>query len=324
VQPVNTYAFDSYIQESQQSADAANAIITQLIVDGAKIIYMRYIESQKMPYACRTLGRELVLNASWASIPLDMREIVAEPDADLGLPPIDEWAGGVLPVRNSDPASLRTSVTPQREFRKTITLYRSRITPDEESEKKPGPTNPRPVIPHSPTNKSAKPKKQIPTLSEAEIITRAFEEARKKTNMSMKALTVDSDFTVIPIAELKGLPPALIIPAVSTKTKAAAAPKSTSVLSAIPKVARPTPGRKEVKRKRPSSILLQPDLPVFDEEVANISYSDRFVCAPGVTFKDGQTVKSRPQAVNTSQMTRVQYESYLEEMKRSGEDGAVQ
>jgi hypothetical protein len=76
--------------------------------------------------------------------------------------------------------------------------------------------------------------------------------------------------------------------------------------------------KKEPKRRK-AAPLLPPDAPVFDEEVAAISYSDRFVCAPGVTFKDGAAVKSRPPVANTTQMTRAQYEAYLQEMMRNGE-----
>jgi hypothetical protein len=37
-------------------------------------------------------------------------------------------------------------------------------------------------------------------------------------------------------------------------------------------------------------------------------------------FRDGSTVKSRPPVVNSAQMTKAQYATYLEEMKRSGEE----
>jgi hypothetical protein len=106
---------------------------------------MGWIESQKIPYASRTLARELVLNASWASIPFDIPEMVAEPDSDLPFSPIDEWSGGVLPVRNSDHAPLRTSVTPQREVQKTGLSQRTHPLGDEEAEKKP-------ALPRQPQN----------------------------------------------------------------------------------------------------------------------------------------------------------------------------
>jgi hypothetical protein len=37
-----------------------------------------------------------------------------------------------------------------------------------------------------------------------------------------------------------------------------------------------------------------------------VPYSDRFVWAPGMTFRDGTSVKSRAQITNTAQMTRTQ------------------
>jgi hypothetical protein len=289
------------------------SIIESIVASGAQILYTRYIESQKIPYASRTLARELVLNASWTSMPLDSRSPIVEPDADLALPPIDEWAGGVLPVRGSDPSSLRCSVTPQREVRRTQTLRRPLAVVEE-------PPPPRPKAASAVARPSgARPARAaravVPVVSEAERITKAFEEARKRTNVAMKAITVDADFTVIQIVEPKGLPPALIVPKVTTRTRQPPRP-SAAVIAARP--VKPVPAKKETKRRKVAP-LLQPDAPAFDEEIAAISYSDRFVCAPGVTFKDGATVKSRPPVANTAQMTRAQYDAYLAEMMRNGE-----
>jgi hypothetical protein len=297
--------------------DDVHSIVEHIVTAGAQILYTRYIESQKIPYASRTLARELVLNASWSSIALDCASIFAEPDDDLLLPPIDEWAGGVLPVRDADVASLRCSVTPPREMRKSITLHRSQVLTPEMTDQKPPP---RPTIPRSAgprPSSQARRKKAPPVVTEAERITQVFDEARKRTNVAMKAVTVDSDFSVIQINEPKGLPPTLIVPKVTVKPKPP--PKQQTVTAARP--VRTAPVRTPAKRKRkPPSILLAPDMPVFDEELTGISYSDKFVCVPGVTFRDGQVVKTRPPLVNNTQMTRSQYESYLEEMKRSGEE----
>jgi hypothetical protein len=202
-------------------------------------------------------------------------------------------------------------------LRKTGPIRRVK-PPEEEVEKKPPPRAAASVAP-SPSKAVVKTKKAAPVVTEAQIITKAFEEARKKTNSAMKAVTVDSDFTVIQINEPKGLPPALIVPAVSTKSKAQP-PKAPPTTAAVPRVTRPVVSRKEMKKRRPNTALVQADVPIFDEEVANISYSDKFVCSPGVTFKDGTIVKSRPPVVNTAQMTRAQYHTYLEEMKKSGEE----
>ena len=132
----------------------------------------------------------------------------------------------------------------------------------------------------------------------------------------MKAVTVDSDFTVIQINEPHGLPPALIVPKVTTKRASHVGDNNSSVSrQPKPSLVKPVPPPK----KRQVQKLIETDTPIFDDEISEISYSDKFVCAPGVTFKDGSTVKSRAQQSNPNQMTRAQYEQYLEEMKR-GDD----
>lgn len=325
-QAVPEFLFDLKLNESKQATDAVAEVIDQLIQDGAKILYMKYIQSQIVPYASRTLARELIMNATWASIPLDCKEPVAEPDDDLGLPPIDEWAGGVLPVRGTESAALRCSQTPQREFRKPP-VHKPKFTEEEKVVEAKNLTarsrsgNVPFAERSSRKNQEKKPKKTEPQLTEAQIITKTFDEARKKTNVIMKAVTVDSDFTVIQINEPKGLPPALIIPKVSTKGKQGQ-PKERNVVQTMPRIKKPVLTRNDQrqKRRRPQTRLVEPDVPVFDEEVADISYSDRFVCAPGVTFKDGSMIKSRPQVVNSAQLTRAQYEAYLEEMKRNNSE----
>ena len=70
------------------------------------------------------------------------------------------------------------------------------------------------------------------------------------------------------------------------------------------------------KKRKILPKLLEPDVPVFDNEINEVSYSDKFVCAPGVTFKDGNVVKTRPPVSNAGQMTRVQYEDYLADLQR--------
>jgi hypothetical protein len=307
---VPEFVLETKFQELNVATADVYAILEEIVTAGAQILYTRYIESQKVPYASRTLARELVLNASWTSIPLDCREIFAVPDDDLTLPPIDEWAGGVLPVRNTEATSLRCSVTPQRDLRKSQTLRRT--LPSAESQGEEAKQRPKAAAP--PRQAASRNQSRPPTvvvISEAERITKAFEEARKRTNSAMKAITVDSDFTVIQISEPKGLPPALIVPKVAAKSRPAARPVATVPTA---RQRRPVASRNEPKKRRQPPPLLQPDVPVFDEEVAAISYSDRFVCAPGVTFKDGTTVKNRPQVSNPAQMTRTQYEAYLQEM----------
>jgi hypothetical protein len=86
------------------ATDDVLSVLEDIVTAGAQVLYAGYIRSQEVLYASKTLARELVLNASWSSIALDCREILVEPDDDLPLPPIDEWASGVLPVRDSDAA----------------------------------------------------------------------------------------------------------------------------------------------------------------------------------------------------------------------------
>jgi hypothetical protein len=61
-------------------------------------------------------------------------------------------------------------------------------------------------------------------------------------------------------------------------------------------------------------------LPIFDEEVSYISITDRFICSPGIIFKDGNISKSRPPQVNPNQLTKAQYEIYFEDMKSASEN----
>lgn len=334
---VPSYFFDLKLMEQEDSVRAARETIEDIVKRGAEILYMKYIDSQIFPYASRTLARELVMNASWAAFPLDSGVIEADPDEDLALPLIDEWAGGVLPVRGSDSSGLRCSVTPQRDVRKNTSASRrakSHLDQTEQNsstpntEKQSGKATGRAVssIHPKPSKKSLTPEakrktKQKPQITEAQIITQKFEEAKKKTNVMMKSVTVDSDFSVIQINEPKGLPPALIVPKVSTK-KLTASKNQKQNTAVAPRIARPIIIQKnDKKRKRkPQPKLIEPDVPIFDEEVSEISYSDRFVCAPGVTFKDGSTVKSRPPQTSSTQFTRAQYEQYLEEMKKENDD----
>lgn len=316
------FYFDNILKDQYNSMAIVHSIIEELITSGAKILHMKYIQSQIKPYASRTLSRELVLNASWALAPIDMNVVTADSDDNLDLPPIDEWAGGVLPVRSSDSTGLRVSVTPQREVRRSITTSRRAHIQDNQANHQqdtPLATSSRAVSSYhtsrnSQSRESPK-KKEKPPLTEAQVIMRTFEEAKKKTSATMKAVTVDSDFSVIQISEPKGLPPALIVPKVGTKKSGMGRDASAMKLNPIHN-RNPVVRKAEVRKKKQLPKLLEPDTPIFDDVLNDISYSDKFICAPGVTFKDGNVVKSRPPLSNSAQMTRQQYEEYLAEMKR--------
>lgn len=77
---VPEFHFERKLLELKTECDDIAALIEELVAAGAQILYTRYIDSQKIPYASRTLAQELVLNASWTSIPLDCRPILRSPD----------------------------------------------------------------------------------------------------------------------------------------------------------------------------------------------------------------------------------------------------
>lgn len=348
--------YSQKLMDMEESTRAAKEIIDNIIKLGGERLYMKYIDSQIIPYASRTLTTELVMNATWASFPLGENDVEAIPDDDLEMPLIDEWAGGVLPVRGSDSSGLRVSVTPSREVKKnTATIRRPKTTLETPiSNTTKNQLSKDAAHSFATTSQRAKSRQQtnkkpikVVKITEAEKITKIFDEAKKKTNVTMKQVTVDSDFSVIQISEPKGLPPAIIVPKVSTNKKTnvgkndkrripISVPKASSstVKNASlhsdskeqqiqPKPSKPIQtflASKQKKKKRPQVKIIETDNPVFDEDVADISYSDNFVCAPGVTFKDGNTVKSRPPNQNKDQMTRAQYEQYLDEMKKIGEN----
>jgi hypothetical protein len=144
---------------------------------------------------------------------------------------------------------------------------------------------------------------------------KTFEEIRKRSTTTTKAVTVDADFQVIPIQEPKGLPPSLIVPRVAAKK----AVKDEKPAAASVRTARPAIRRPEAAKRKPPAKVLEVDAPKFDTEMAEVTFADKIICAPGVTFRDGNAVKSRPPLTNANQLTRAQYEEYLAEMKRMAE-----
>ncbi|KAH0785544.1 hypothetical protein GPJ56_010565 [Histomonas meleagridis] len=313
------FYYEQKILDSQETNNAIYEVIDKIINDCSEIIYKKYIQTQLIPYASRTIAEELLVNASWTMIPIYDENINAEPDEDLELPPIDEWAGGVLPIREqSDLTCLRCSVTPQRDTRKTPRTIHSTRTqsgqpfPEKLTSKDINKT------PLTFTSRSFQKKDSShtktetkPHLTEAQIITKAFEEAKKKTKSPMKSITVDSNFSVIQINEPKTLPPTIIVPKVSIT-------KPVKPTQAIHANRHSTQQReKPMKRRKSQTKLLEQDNPVFDEEITDIPFDHKFVCSPGVTLKDGNFVKSKAPQANNLQLTRAQFEQYLDEMKKN-------
>lgn len=315
------------MDERNKSFEVVREVLDCIIDQGATILHNKFLQSQRIPYASRTLARELVMNATWALAPLDDVEIETEPDDDLVMPPIDEWAGGVLPVRDPDATGLRTAVNPVIESKKPPQSARNNVKPPANS---PAKGNSNPVKPPSEPssartrstripregNTSTKAKKVKPPPTEAETIMKTFEEVRKRSTTTTKAVTVDAEFNVIQIQEPHGLPPSLIVPRITTK-KAAKTEKPQPMINRAPRPSIKKPDTSN--KKRPTPRLIDADVPKFDNEIAEVTFADKIVCAPGVTFRDGNAVKSRPPQNNANQLTRMQYEEYLEEMKRTAD-----
>lgn len=319
-QPVNENLLDLNFFQHNESIFFVREVLDDIITQGAEILHLKYLRSQIKPYASRTLAQELIMNTSWAFEPLGFADITIESDEDIDLPAIDEWAGGVIPVRDADANALRLAVTPVREVRRTITTTQSKLKLDTDSVATPSGTSTRSGAVSSSSVSKAKNKQETqvrqvrkPQISVADELRKTFEEQKKKTAQSLKSCTVDADFSIIQIVEPHNLPPSLIVPKVTTKKALKSEPSTTQIRAVRP----PAPTKQAAPRRKPLPKLVEPDTPIFDEEMHEINYGDKFVCAPGVTFKDGNVVKSRPQQSNPNQMTKAQYEHYLEEMKKN-------
>ena len=73
------------------------------------------------------------------------------------------------------------------------------------------------------------------------------------------------------------------------------------------------------KRKALPS-LVDAEAPKFDEDTVEMNMTERFVCMPGVTFRDGSSVKSKPMHVREGAITRMQYEQYRRDLERRAND----
>lgn len=311
--------FDLVMQDRAAAFDAVRSVLNKIIDDGAAILHNHYLVSQRVPYASRTLARELVMNATWALAPLDDSVVVAEPDEDLAMPAIDEWAGGVLPVRDAEATGLRTAVDPIVEVKKPPQSARRPTQPEPPKvPAEPKSARGRPARAAAPANAEKTQKQRVrPPPTEAETLLRTFEDVRKRSNVTTKSVTVDADFNVIQIQEPKGLPPSLIVPRISAKKVVKTEKKAQTMTGRAP---RPAIRKPEPARRKPApQKLIEPDVPRFDKDIAEVTFTDKIVCAPGVTFRDGNAVKSRPPLTNANQLTRAQYEQYLEEMKRTAD-----
>jgi hypothetical protein len=314
------YFFDTFLCDRSRAFEAVREVLDEIIEAGAAILHSKFLDSQVIPYASRTLARELVTNATWSILPIDTTDVFADPDDDLAMPAIDEWASGVLPMRDAEATGLRTAVNPEPEPRRPHppAARPTRHSPAQPVEVHPpttaparGPRSARPSMHEAPMPRA----RARPPPTEGETILRTFDEIRKKSTVSTKAVTVDADFNVIQIQEPKGLPPSLIIPRIAAK-KVVKQDKTTSLSGRAP---RPPIKKPEAPKRKVQPKLIETDAPRFDTAIAEVTFADKIVCAPGVTFRDGNAVKTRPPVTNANQLTRAQYEEYLQEMKRLAE-----
>jgi hypothetical protein len=314
------FFFDCLLIDRSQSFSVARFIVDQLVISGAAILHSKYVRSEGIPFASRAICKELIMTSSWVQLPLDDFDVSADPDDDLKMPPIDEWAGGVLPVRDADATGLRTAVTVASEMRRTHPGSRPpRVNIAQGTEVQPppaAPTNTAPRTSRTPGNAGAAKPKAAPVTTEAETILKTFEEIRKRSTVSTKAVTIDAEFNMIQIQEPHGLPPSLIVPKISMK-KVAGKVEKPLVSTARP--VRPPIKKPDAPKKKAMGRLIEIDAPKFDTEIVDVTFADKIICAPGVTFRDGNAVKSRPPQNSANQLTRAQYEVYLEEMKRTAD-----
>ena len=325
-------------------------IISEIVDRGAEIIFQHSIHNRTPLYAAQSLTTQIVHEMSCAFWHLDPEIVDCEPDEDLILPPTDEWATGSLPIRNEAAIGLRSAAPPKDESR----VSRSKQnTPTEPSE----PHTSRSLRPHvnafnsidriSPSNlgnsnnsnnnsnspndnnnqksesiispskmKNSTKHKVKPPPSEAELILRSFDEARKKINGTQKNITVDENFQVIQIQEPKGLPPSLIVPRISTrKPEISSARPVKTIRTPHPVIKKPQTNNTKKKVR-----FFEADEPIIDKSLVDLSLTDKFICAPGVTIKEGGLTRTRPLLSQPNQMTREQYETYLKEMKDHCDD----
>lgn len=385
--PMSEFFYDNLILENQSANKAVRDVINDLITRCATIIHKKELMSQRIPFSVQSLTNEMLMNVTWAYPPLDNIDFIEspenqfcnnfDPDDDLEIPPIDEWASGVLPVRNAEATGLRTAVDPTPKApsgvpktgshigRRRPTTNSNRtsnvnltsmvtsqsiqsnepnaITEIEQSQASIQQPNSSPTVRAKIASQTQAVKKRVkPPPTTADTILRTFEDVRKKANISTKNVTVDSDFTVIQITEPHGLPPSLIVPRIQTKklnndsnnddgrtnnrsarfkggntknsTSSARGTKASQMIRTTATIKKP-----EAPKKRPPPKIIETDQPKFDTEISDFNFTDRISLNPGVTFKEGNLVKSRPPQNNTNQLTRSQYEEYYQEMVRSYE-----
>lgn len=322
---------DDFFNMQLESQIEIKLLINDLINNSVRIARSHELWNEKSKYAAKTISQELLLNATAAEFTLDQELIDINPDDDLELPRPDQWCSGVIPLITPDAINFRTTVLPERNNPHVVVPKPPKKEPQATPEKKESPQ--RHAVQQQSTNKSQKLSKEFKTptqsnadnsrsrsmlsqsymktnLSPATQILKAFEISKKQTQGSGRNFTIDSENNVIPIHDPKQLANVLIVPRVQTKR-----PKQEETVSQ-PRKYKPAavPVNRLSKKKKAVSRLLQPDQPVFDEEIQDYSATN-MVANAGVTIRDGTLVKNVPKPNDTDKITMAQYEEYIHTLK---------
>lgn len=316
----NSFIYDPFLFEQRESEDAAHQIIETILLSAFDILHTHQLQKQIKPYAAKTISQELIMNSMWAKLSIGPNLSINDtiPDDDLEMPRIDSWANGALDV--FEDIQLRSSTAEEHSFKKIGKVKEKPSSslsfqiPEETKEKQTvlSPSKKKKTIQTPKKITSSHTKSQLPNNS-ASAIQRLFDETKKSTS---KNITMDADLNIIEIAERKGMASSLIVPKVATKRF----PKIDNTSKTPAK--RMTYQRRDTKsqKKKPLPKLLQPDLPTFDETATTEPIADRVICAPGVTFKEGSMVKTMPYVLKPNEISRAQYQAYIDDFTRNSEE----
>jgi hypothetical protein len=313
--PIAVIYDDLFAQQITAESDV-HSVLEELLADCDRIVYLRYLHAQIVPYTGHTITYELILNASWVRLPLgDALEDIS-PDRDLPLPRIDHWANGALVVEAPSSVTLRSSVSDSVDEAPITQPKRVRVLqdPDEPLD------SPKSRCSDLSTSRfvARAGERPVRITADLSLVNRLFDEKKKQSTFAGKDITVDRDFNVILIQGQKPAGPAVIVPKIATrkpgKPPETVVPPRRAIRRAVDK--------DRVSRVQTQTLpkLVQPDVPVFDELVPEIRTADSVICAPGVTYKEGSVVKSKYRPSQAGTFTRAQYEEYVKDLEKKANE----
>lgn len=315
-------SLDEFLFEQIDSETIVREFLDDLITNCAQILHSNYLTTQIKPYAARTIAHELILNASWAKLSVSPQIHGIKPDDDLQLPRIDQWSNGALRVELPSEVTLRSSVCQERPEQQEKVFQSPKKSKSVNEKVRKAKTEMKEKIPvGNPAdlqssrflaNKSARTSNCNNT--DAFLLTKLFEDTRRQAVSGLKNVTLDTDMNVIAIQEPKiSLGASLIVPRVTTKrvVKSELAPTAPRIKAKVAVKEKPN-----ARRSKALPSLVEAESPKFDEDAVEVNMTDKFVCMPGVTFRDGSSVKSKPMPVREGAITRIQYEQYRRDLER--------